>query len=157
MRPIMCPGFLGLFLGHPTRLQVATRMWGGELLHRTRQLHSLARPRHTHISCGAVHALLLLERVHQQDTCGDVRIAASNTARGAANAMLHGGAVIVGALGSQCKSGTSDLCSWDVYQTTTGSPRSLASGWSMFLPPAYKQLTPQVSFDSMRTGSRKRS
>jgi hypothetical protein len=38
--------------------------------------------------------------------------------------MLDGGAVIVGTLGSQCKSGTSDLCSWDVVSDNYRSPKS---------------------------------
>jgi hypothetical protein len=48
--------------------------------------------------------------------------------------MPDGGAVID--QGSQCKSGTSDLCSWDVVSDNYRSPE-VSSGWSMFLPPAY--------------------
>jgi hypothetical protein len=68
--------------------------------------------------------------------------------------MLDGGAVIVADQARQCKSGTSDLCSWDGSKTTTGALKFSLRLEHVSAACIQEQLTPQASFASMRTDSR---
>jgi hypothetical protein len=119
----MCPRLLGSVLGSPAA-SVATRMWGGASYCTAHASCSWQDLVSTHPHPVALYMLSSFLNVSINKTPAAMCALQQAQPQPEAPRMpCHGGAVIV-ALGSQCKSGTSDLCSWDVVSDNYRAPKS---------------------------------